>query len=107
MNGSYSDDPDEVFEFFMVASQGENATGYTKSRFWQLFCHELSHGFFRWTAKYDPTHDYDYTYKDDPARNVYKLEDLFLLVDFTKWDLLAKKRNYLVRLLEKLRKKYG
>lgn len=51
LNGSYSNDPDGILEFWFCADWGTLAKGYKKTtEVFRLFCHELLHGFFRKTG---------------------------------------------------------
>ncbi len=105
IDGFYFNDPDEIIEFFFVANQGEKAIGYpTKSTFWWNFVHELRHG-LGWSIEngHDRTHEFDYW-----PENRHNIEESYAVLDTTHRDEIVEKRNWLVTLLEKLRKKvYG
>lgn len=96
INGVYNNDSDEIFEFAVIADEGEKAKRYTKSEFWRIFCHELGHGALRFTSKdSDLIHHYDYQKHD--LDSFYRDE-----VDFRRWDKLAKKRDGLLAKLKRL-----
>lgn len=97
IDGTYTRDPDDVWEFWVCADKGQQSTRkqlYAISQYARVFIHEFGHGFIHWfqpeRISQDVVHDYDYNKKDIKA--------LFATIDATKWTML----RTMVDLLQKL-----
>ncbi|MCG8668622.1 MAG: hypothetical protein MI867_04345, partial [Pseudomonadales bacterium] len=78
LGGVYNPDPDDVFDFVVIADKDDRS--YVGSEFERIFLHELSHGFSRWRGVTDYTHLWDYTLK--------AIRFIFYFHDFTAWNKL-------------------
>lgn len=97
INGTYQNDPDEVWEFWVCADQGQKSTQRQTdpniSQWVRVFIHELGgHGFIRWfhPERANDVHHYDYDLKS--------IKSLLPTIDATKWT----KMKQIVELLKKL-----
>jgi hypothetical protein len=108
VNGSYNRDPDEIFECFIVADEGQRSKDYWavmflgRMIFWsewmRLAVHELlGHGFERFFIGYQTnyTHDYDYGlgWREGDRGGPHILPQLILIMDATKWTETRDKRD--------------
>ena len=103
INGDYYNDPDEIFEFLIIANKGQESDYYWKedmmTEFTRLMLHELGgHGFETFTKGYasNMTHEYDYGPGGVNNRRTWKLPQLLAQMDFTEWDRLAAQRDALL-----------
>lgn len=82
VNGSYQDDPDDVFEYYVIAN--------TQKEFERLILHEEGHGVERFTLGHfvEWVHYYDYIRKD--------LSAFYKHMDFTTHNALKAERDSLV-----------
>ena len=99
IGGTYSNDNDNIIEFWFCADEGDKAKNYKgKSEFWRRFLHESSHGSERFLLgqKSELTHHYDY--------NLHAIHDLYKLYDWTLWGKLYDKITGLAAVRDALAK---
>lgn len=108
VNGSYNRDPDEIFECWIAADEGQRSKHYWgvyflgRTIFWsewlRLAAHELSgHGFERFFYGYRTnfTHDYDYGPADERGKRdgPHMLPELIKIMDATTWTETRDRRD--------------
>jgi len=87
LGGSYNRNTgDDTLDFVVIADRGGRSYD-DMSSFERIFIHELSHGFSHWRGVVDYTHLWDYTFKN--------IKDLYLTHDFSFWNSLKAKIEYL------------
>lgn len=119
VNGSYNRDPDEIFECWFAADEGQRSENYWgvymlgRTIFWsewmRLAAHELTgHGFERFFYGYhtDFTHDYDYGPNDERGKRdgPHILPQLINIMDATEWTKVRDRRDATAyRLIDRLK----
>lgn len=98
INGTYTRDPDEEWEFFVCADRGQKSTRRQIdaphiSQFVRVFLHEQGHGFIHWfhNPRRADVHDYDYNRKS--------IKSLYPTIDATKWTQLKTLQELLKKLI--------
>lgn len=97
LGGAYNADSDNVFDFMIVADQGNQTPGYPSfDTFTRIFLHELAHGFDHWTHGYANAnvHHYDYDLKE--------IHNIFNLYNYRTMSLTRLLKVALVELIKRL-----
>lgn len=123
VNGSYRRDPDEFFECWISADNGQRSENYWGvfskvyddiiywSEWLRMAVHELtSHGFERFFYGYETnyTHDYDYgpNWRDGDRSGPHILPELITIMDATEWTRLRDLRDQTkLRLIDIIKRK--